>query len=189
MASPRRFLIVRFSLRTLFLAISAVCIFLGYELNWIHQRRAFLREQVTRDEVHWSYMSDVFRRTDGQEHPPEWQYYSNKPAPYLLWLFGETSLPALYVLVPKSDATVNSHHLIDKRYIPNYISRKQTDYRLAERLFPESEIHVYVMGAGHALAISENAYKSEVEKTRLQLEKMKLEKASGGQPVAEVAEQ
>jgi hypothetical protein len=135
----------------------------------------------------------VYRRGgDGHEHPPEWHYYSNDPAPYLLWLFGERALPDLNLMVPESDAILNCDHLIDKRWVPYFVSRKQTAYRRAERLFPESRIHVYVMAANGggrpAEAVDESDYKNEVEKTRLHYENMKAKKDSSGQPVEEVAE-
>jgi hypothetical protein len=34
----------RFSLRTLFVAVTVLCLWLGYELNWIHLRNEFLAQ-------------------------------------------------------------------------------------------------------------------------------------------------
>jgi hypothetical protein len=187
-AIGKRFSLLRFSLRSLFVLVTAICVLFGYELNWVHQRRTFIREQVIKDEGLWAFSSIAFYRSDDRrEHPKEWHYYSNKPAPYLLWLFGETALPVLYLLVPESDATVNRDHLIDRKRVPCFISRNLDAYRRATRLFPESQIHVYVMGAGHAQAINEDDYKIEVEKTRMHWQKMKLKK-SGEQSVIELAE-
>jgi hypothetical protein len=40
-----------FSLRTMFVAVSLFCMWLGYELNWIRERRAFLRMNMQKDSL------------------------------------------------------------------------------------------------------------------------------------------
>ena len=52
---PTRRRWARFSLRTLFVLVTLVCIYLGWAMNWIRQRHAFLANQdalVHNDSVH-----------------------------------------------------------------------------------------------------------------------------------------
>ena len=63
---PRRWF--RFSLRTLFVLVTVVCVWLGYQLNWIRQRRDVLGSGEVL----------VFDEVDRESRPPS-----------LLWLFGE----------------------------------------------------------------------------------------------------
>jgi hypothetical protein len=58
----------RFSLRTLFVLVTVVAIWFGWSLNWIRERRAFLRDGL--GQAYLSY-----------QDPP--------PAPSFLWVFGE----------------------------------------------------------------------------------------------------
>ena len=165
-------------MRSLFVLITALCIGLGYQLEWIRRRRALLHEQIQKNEFLYS-ITNVYRRADdGTEDSPDWYYYSNKPAPYLLWLFGERALPDLNLMLPASGAIPNRQHLTDSRYIPYFVSRKHPVYRRATKLFPESRLHVYVMdsnGTGHpAQAIDDNDYRIEAENMRLHSESMKM---------------
>jgi hypothetical protein len=45
-AFGKRFSLLRFSLRSLFLFVTALCVFLGYELEWIRRRRAFVKAHM-----------------------------------------------------------------------------------------------------------------------------------------------
>jgi hypothetical protein len=79
----RRF--TRFSLRVLLAAITALCCFLAYEVNWIRQRReakagfAFFHEENAR------------------------------PAPFFLRLLGENSLNYIGLRVPETDTYEVEH--------------------------------------------------------------------------------
>jgi hypothetical protein len=61
---PRRWF--RFSLRTMFVLVTVFCVWLGYQLNWIRQRRDAIR-------------SDIILSIGTDETRP----------PGLLWIFGE----------------------------------------------------------------------------------------------------
>jgi hypothetical protein len=74
----------RYSLRTLFVVVTVIGCWLGYELNWIRERRAFIASEVsTRIDEDWWNCSV----TDG-----------GRSAPGLLALFGEEGFSALSVL-------------------------------------------------------------------------------------------
>jgi hypothetical protein len=121
---------------------------MGYELEWIRRRRAFLHEQVEKNYYLWDYSSNVYSRAgDGNEHSLEWKYYSNKPAPYLLWLFGEKALPHMELMLAESDVTPNKMHETDSRYAPYIVSRKQPELRRVISLFPETNIQPYARDA------------------------------------------
>jgi len=72
-APKRRWL--SFSLRTLFVAMTVLCVWLGYHLNWIRQRQQ-AREWLAADEHSWYAPSLVGARTQAS-------------APWSLRLFGE----------------------------------------------------------------------------------------------------
>jgi hypothetical protein len=77
MVSPRipnrRWL--RFSLRTLFVVVTVFCVWLGYHVNWIHQRRALLNEQ----NVAVSFAP------------------ARRPPSFGLWLLGERGATAVFL--------------------------------------------------------------------------------------------
>ena len=68
----------RFSLRTLFVFVTLVCVWLGYSANWISQRRAILR-------------------TDGISVPEKWRRPPRPLAPGGLWILGEEGFRAIIV--------------------------------------------------------------------------------------------
>ena len=73
---PRRWF--RFSLRTLFLLVTVFCVWLGYHLNWMRERHAFLAS-LPKD---WQ--------------PPPWNTH-NTLAPLGLWLLSETGITSIYI--------------------------------------------------------------------------------------------
>ena len=76
---PARRRWIRYSLRTLFVLVTLVCVYLGWAMNWIRQRREFLnRHDVT------SYISYV-----------SYAYSSNR-APAPLRLLGEEGIGLLF---------------------------------------------------------------------------------------------
>jgi hypothetical protein len=107
---------LRFSLRVLFAIMTLACAFLGYELNWIRQRRAALANAVNAI-PHLTFSSTG---GPGQLKP--------RSAPGLLWLFGEVGYQSLLFRYGKG----------------NQVRRWMTPAEaapLAEagRLFPEAE--------------------------------------------------
>ena len=62
----------RFTLRTWFVLFTAICIWFGYQVNWIRQRHEFMSKMPT----------DNFYYEEDSSNPVQ--------APGMLWLFGET---------------------------------------------------------------------------------------------------
>jgi hypothetical protein len=73
----------RFSLRTLFVAVTLCAIFLGWQMRWIKQRREYLKEHP-----------GAYREPDTTDKPAT--------APMLLWLWGEPAQTRLSVELPGS---------------------------------------------------------------------------------------
>jgi hypothetical protein len=76
----------RFSLRTLFVVMTLACIWLGYQLNWIRQRRAVR----TGSTVAWQHEFPTDKMFQKMPPPPK--------APGMLWLFGEIGYYAVHVV-------------------------------------------------------------------------------------------
>lgn len=73
--TPRRWF--RFSLRTLFLIVTILCVWIGYQLNWIRQRHA--------------YFQRPFRTFSDRE------VLTKSEAPFPLGLFGEYGIVQIWV--------------------------------------------------------------------------------------------
>lgn len=86
MPAPIRRRRFRYSLRTIFVAMAVVAIFVAYHVNWIRQRREFLK------------IEDVWDFSGGFRGRP--------PAPGLLWMFGEKGIQHL-VIGQSSDADLS----------------------------------------------------------------------------------
>lgn len=129
---------LRFSLRTLLAVVTAIGCFLGYELNWIMQRREFLLshglghvrdliEQQQRWQYGIMYSRDDFHSLGTIRKCPR--------APSLLWLFGESGVNTILMNVPKSELSMNGE--TNEYDAPNRIPA------VAElrRLFPEATLY------------------------------------------------
>jgi hypothetical protein len=108
----------RFSLRALLLLVTAVCIFLGYEMNWVHQRRAFLAEQEEKRKA-----CPALEQL--QAGSSEVASILKRQAPRFLNLFGERGQGTIWMVFSGPDEEITSNH-------PVYVR--------AQRLFPESHI-------------------------------------------------
>ncbi len=93
LAPKRRWL--RFSLRTLFLVLTVVGCWLGYELNWIRLRHAALATGIVETE-------------------PFPRFFTSQAtaAPGHLWLFGETGYPDLWIQLSEDDPTQAEEELV-----------------------------------------------------------------------------
>ncbi len=115
---------LRFSLRTLFVVVTVLASWLGYELNWVRQRHQLLNRP---DVLHWDQTTVVGVNLLVQlpkETPPR--------APGLLWLFGETGIVELAWLIDESQFD-------ESRSMDSY-----QEVQLARALFPEATlIEVY----------------------------------------------
>jgi hypothetical protein len=86
--SARAYPWFRFSLRTLFVVVTLLCVWLGYQVNWIRQRRAFLASH------------DYFASgCDGNRKslPP----LQCSRAPWSLRLLGENGVEEIYLPSPE----------------------------------------------------------------------------------------
>ena len=95
----------RFSLRTLFVVVTVVCVWLGYSANWIRQRRNFLREEAI---------------SVSTEPAPilieNWK--SEEPAtPFILRPFGEEAVFAIRVPMHEQETFRLAHELFPEAYI------------------------------------------------------------------------
>jgi hypothetical protein len=95
----------------MFVVVTAVCCFLGYELDWIRQRHRFIE----------THNPDAFRSDQDTR------------APQLLWCFGEQGMNNLLFDVDPKDVSFDP---TGRRYIRSNTPVVAT----ARRLFPESRI-------------------------------------------------
>ncbi len=109
---------LRFSLRTTFIVTTAVAVWLGYEWNWVRQRRAFLQ----RPGVQHVDPQLLLHQTS----PPYWPL--PPAAPGLLWLFGEQGIGALIVPIEA------------ERFDESLPPDSYEEVRTANRLFPEGTV-------------------------------------------------
>jgi hypothetical protein len=124
-----------FSLRTLFLVVTAFAVWIGYELNWIHRRHELINrhahllfavqgvEESLLDErsIAWAVES-----VSGDRVAP----VAPMPAPGLLGLFSERGLNDLTIIVQIDKAN---------KLIPSSLK----EIELAKRLFPEANLSLY----------------------------------------------
>lgn len=93
MVSPRPRL--RFSLRTLLVLVTVLCVWLGYQLNWIQERRE-ARELLRRNGAMWSEETD------------------NTPAPLSLRVFGEKGLGMFWIGLPTETDRYDRQEMVAK---------------------------------------------------------------------------
>ena len=118
-APQRRWL--RFSLRGLFVAITIFGCWLGYQLNWIRQRHAWLASPEAK--------SENFFLTRENDHPPG-----------MLWLFGEPGFDSIHLTMPPRK--------IAREGSPVLTPEEMERARLVQRLFPEAPLAVWVQCEG-----------------------------------------
>jgi hypothetical protein len=139
-----------FSLRALLLGVTALCCFLAYEMNWIHQRRLFISEQAAKVEnnegmlAHWKGVSSQ----NNISKPDEGAF---RQSPSLLAWFGETGYHHIAIVVPKGD-TVNRRLGVGIDTLDVWDT--QPDYVRAQRLFPEATIYPFVLIGNEAYEVN-----------------------------------
>jgi hypothetical protein len=121
-----------YSLRALMLFVTAVGLWLGYEVNWIQQRRAFTDKNPTAE--------FFFQASDGSGGT------IRQRAPGLLWLFGEQGVLAIDIRIPEAEIHIDEQGIPVARPSHPVIAQ-------AKRLFPESEITAWTMDYGGQLPI------------------------------------
>jgi len=121
--------------RSLFLFVTAVCLFLGYQLEWVRQRHAFLDEQLdtAKARAWWAVhfegngIEDEKKRRSIQYNV----YYTNDPGPWLLWLVGEKRINTLMVQLPDNELRSRGDTIL---------ASSQPLLARAKRLFPEAAL-------------------------------------------------
>jgi hypothetical protein len=113
----------RFSLRTMFVLMTVGCVWLGYSLDWIMQRREFLAEQDKR-----------FFTEQKRKFPVQPRDADTTRAPLGLWLLGESGVGGINLTW--------SHQGL--RLPTDECERKLQKTR---KLFPESTIRVWYYNA------------------------------------------
>jgi len=115
----------QFSLRALFVLVTVVACWLGYEVDWIRRRHQFLRH---RDTVSQAYSVATYHRDTSLPRVDILSQVSETAG--LLWLFGEEDITAMdvYVVVDDDDVDLTCP-------IEDY-----AEVERARRLFPEMQI-------------------------------------------------
>ena len=113
----------RISLRTVFVVMTVLGCWLGYELNWMHQRHRLIAKHQSNIEK-WQGLPVEFRDLQLQAA----DVAINSRAPGALWMFGEDAIKSL-TLYPL--------------YLPgHYPQPPYPDEAYAKALVPEAKIYV-----------------------------------------------
>jgi hypothetical protein len=128
----------RYSLRTLFVVVTAFACWLGYEWNWIRQRREFLAKfqaQIERPIKPLRYSRAALLKRNLEFH----QVSSRPPLkPFgpraVLWLFREPVIPQLTFTFEEADDWIVEGGQI----LPDVLQP-------AEYLFPETQFHANML--------------------------------------------
>jgi hypothetical protein len=111
----------RFSLRTLFVAVTVFGCWLGYQMNWIRQRHVVLKQQ------------NVGKYFDTQGEDPLQAYpfpiaVANPiNAPWPLWMLGQRGVARIDIIFTGSD-------------VRNLNALEESEWLRVKRLFPEAEV-------------------------------------------------
>jgi len=122
----------RFSLRALLIAVTAICVVLGYGANWKWQREQFHKEQLHK-------LFPNYEPVDRTEMDLMFFGASNDEvcyAPLVLRLLGEEGRRNAHIVIPSSDTRL----VASGEYSQLVTSNNQPDYLRAKRLFPEARI-------------------------------------------------
>lgn len=145
----------QFSLRALLIGVAALCCLLAYEVNWIHQRRAFLAQQGALGaydaamHAHWQRFGSV-----NNVCKPAAGAYRQAPS-WLEWI-GESGYHHIAIVIPRSDTVTRRLGVgIDTLDTLN----SHPDYLQAHRLFPEATIYPFVLDGGevHEVNVKDSA--------------------------------
>jgi hypothetical protein len=140
--------LMRFSLRTLLIGISAVCYLLAYEVNWIHNRREFIAEQGAKGAYSEAIRSRWPRSVNNVNQPAEGAY---RQAPSWLEWFGERGYHHIAIIIPESD-TANRRLGVGSVTLDTL--NNHPDYVRAQRLFPEATIYPCVVNGSEAYDVN-----------------------------------
>lgn len=141
--------LTRFSLRALLFVVTLLCCLLGYHIEWIRQRHAFIAEQTKKSEGDVStYLLELWEPSALSNNLGVKRLGYNR-APFGLRIFGERGYHSILIAIPPTDASpdraVNRWGVL----VGNYsMTDAQSDYARAMRLFPEATVwpYTYVNG-------------------------------------------
>ena len=110
---PRRF---RFGLRSLFVLVTVICVWLGYYLNWMRQRREFLKDCPVH---HITYTTVAMMEERLEKDPSVAKFYRPLPiAPAILRVFGEQAILSIIIHPSDVERTERAKRLFpEARYI------------------------------------------------------------------------
>jgi hypothetical protein len=123
----------RFSLRTTFITITALCLlfgYVGYEYSWIRERRAFIsnKDLCASDTYIDMYSPDKYKRVS---YKVLLSPSTNSP-PLLLWLFGERKVYTLMICIEPNEVIWTNEG--------GMVAKENDSIAYATKLFPESGI-------------------------------------------------
>jgi hypothetical protein len=135
---------LRFSLRSFLLVVTLLGAWLGYQVNWVRARRAFIAEECAIRDAQKGAKRGWWSTIDNPgQTPPR--------APWGLWVFGEQGYTSI-AFISQSNTPVSQRALTD---------RDRERLETAKRLFPEANINVIAVwetedehGVGHWRAYS-----------------------------------
>ena len=105
-----------FSLRTLFVVVTVGCVWLGYSLNWIQRRHAFMTAQEV-----------------ARGRPGPLVHQGERTAPKMLCLFGENGYEKVEVWLEGEAGVEDAVRLT---------ANDHENIRVARRLFPEADLWI-----------------------------------------------
>jgi hypothetical protein len=124
----------RFSLRTLLLAVTAICVFSAYQVHWCNQRRDYMLQWPFPG---WPANRQLFPAVSRRTIEMNSVSFSDRGAPYLLWLFGERRAEAIWLRVGIKDVTRTGGETAT-------IRRSHPALKRAKSLFPEARVWTVV---------------------------------------------
>ena len=135
----RRWFRLAFSLRTLFVAVTALCLFLGWQVHFVQERKAVLAEAQRIDPVHFRYIS-----TASFEAEPD-----NLSLDEFLTEVGYARIPRIRRLLgDRSCILLELPPSIDTEWLAR-----------AENAFPEAQLFVYGYKQGEFFQYRDSLYK------------------------------
>jgi hypothetical protein len=135
-----------FSLRSLCIALAAVSLWLGYEVNWIRKRQNFVAQQRT---VEFFFEP----ASDGRGGIVQ------KRAPHFLGLFGERGAQLIIIHLGEKEVAID----LDGQRVA---SPTHPTIGMARRLFPEAEIVAFATDSGEQLPIYDRLLETRRRGTR-----------------------
>ena len=128
--------LTRFSLRFLLVAITALCIVLGYVVNWVHLRHRHIENLTAID----PYLYGLGSYHNYSNASPTIQ---PKAFPLILRLLREQPFAYVGVRIPERDTSIKQS--TPQKGLTYHSVPTQPDYLRAQALFPESRIIPYVV--------------------------------------------